>query len=165
MIFDLFSNKGSKKPEYVPDEQLYDAVNVVSYAMAQQMNVTIKMSATIPDGEARLNRLISGSFFYGYVTGLSNTVAFAKFSSLVEKDDLWKNSRRLLQGVVANMLFPDSEPDWYRVQAWEAQSAGYGIANNDEYEEGMQIGIRFGEEILSGEKSSAITLLATELLK
>lgn len=151
--------------EYVSDDLLSEAIEIVISGMEIQMQMVTEMAVTLPDGSNRMKKLLDCRFYYGYVTGLSSKTAFAKFGSSIEKENLGKNTGRLLQAVIANIFFPDTGPDWAVVQAWEAQSAAYGMNEDSEYEEGYRAGVKFADELLTGTEPSPTSLLAAELLR
>ncbi len=165
MIFKNLFSGTKEKPEYVTDEVLSETMQIIVPALEHQVSTAREMSHAIPDGEARFSGLIDGSFFYGYVMGLTNRIAMEKFSGLIDQKNYGKNLRRLLQGVVANLFYPDTQPDWNAVLTWEAQVAAYGSVKNSGYEEGMKTGQLFGEEIINGPQNWSVTLLGAELLK
>jgi hypothetical protein len=104
-------------------------------------------------------------FFYGYVFGFTEKIGIDRFSGLIDKQYCGENIRRLIQCVVANLLYPDMEPDWATVLIWEAQAVAYGNSQNNSYDEGLRTGTLLGEEILNGKRNFSCTLLGTELLK
>lgn len=165
MMFNLFSGGTKEKPEYVSDETLMEAMKLIVDALELQISSAKEMSHTIPDGETRFDALLDGSFFYGYLVGLSDRIAAEQFGELIDKQNLGKNIRRLIQGVVANLFYPDTQPDWDAVLKWEAQATAYGTSRNSSYEEGMSMGTLLGEEILFGSNGISLTSLGTELLK
>ena len=63
------------------------------------------------------------------------------------------------------MFFPNTDPDWTAVQAWEAQSVAYGMAEDTGYQDGYQAGVKFADEMAAGTEISQTSLLAAELLK
>ena len=164
MIFGMFGSGEEQKPEYVPEDILLEAMQLIVSALELQINSAREMSSSMPDGDAKFNNLLSSSFFYGYVMGFSNKIAADRFGHLIEAQNRGKNIQRLVQGVIANLFYPDAEPDWNAVTTWDAQAASYGIAQNPDYANGMQTGITLGDEVLTGTNTSSVTLLGAELL-
>ena len=164
MIFGMFGGN-DKKPEYVPDDVLLETTQVIVSMLDMQISGAKDIAGSAPDGDERFNALLESSFFYGYVMDFSNKLAAIKFIDLIDKENRGKNIQRLVQGVVANLFYPGVEPDWDAVTLWDAQATAYAMAGNPDYQRGMQTGITLGEEVLSGENSSSITLLGAELLK
>ena len=161
----MFSGGEEQKPEYVPDDILVEAIQLIVTALELQINSAREISSSMPDGEAKFNNLLSSSFFYGYVMGFSNKIAADRFSHLIKAQHRGKNIQRLIQGVIANIFYPDTEPDWNAVTTWDAQAASYGIAQNPDYEIGMRTGVTLGDEVLTGTNTSSVTLLSAELMK
>ena len=165
MIFGMFGSGEEQKPEYVPDNILVEAMQLIVTALELQINSAREMSSSMPDGEAKFDNLLSSSFFYGYVMGFSNKIAADKFGHLIDVQNRGKNTQRLIQGVIANLFYLDAEPDWNAVTAWDAQAASYGMAQNPDYENGMRTGVTLGDEVLTGTNTSSVTLLGAELMK
>ena len=165
MIFGMFGGGEEQKPEYVPDDVLVETMQIIVSTLEMQISGANEIASSAADGESRIHNLLESSYFYGYVMGLSNKLAAYKFVELIDKVNRGKNIQRLVQGVIANLFYPDTEPDWDAVTLWGAQASSYGIAHNPDYERGMQTGITLGEELISGTNSSAITLLGAEILK
>ncbi len=163
MIFGFGVNE--EKPEYVPEDILVETMKVIVSMLEMQISGAKEMVASAPDGEARFSALLESPYFYGYVMGFSNKLAAYKFVDLIEKENRGKNIQRLIQGVIANLFYPDTEPDWNTVTLWDAQASSFGMAHNENYERGIQTGATLGEEVLSGNNTSTVTLLGAELLK
>jgi len=164
MIFDFFSNETNDKPEFVSDETLTEAMQVIISILQLQISTAKEMSLSMPDGEERFNALLGNSSFYGYVFGLCNSISIEQFSEIIDKKNMSKNISRLIQGVVANLYYPDTEPDWDAVLTWEAKVTEFWLAKNNSYIEGMKKGALLGNEILTNTNTSSITLLGAELL-
>ena len=165
MIFDFFSSETNEKPEFASDEMLTEAMQVIISTLQIQIRTAKEMSLSIPDGEERFNALLGNSSFYGYVVGLCNSISTDQFSEIIDKKNMSKNISRLIQGVVANLYYPDTEPDWDAVLTWEAKATEFWVAQNNSYTDGMKMGALLGNEILTNTNTSSITLLGAELLK
>lgn len=165
MIFDLFSSRKKQKEESVPDEILMGAMQLIITALEFQISTAKEMSNAIPDGEKRFDALLNGSFFYGYVVGLNDRIAADKLRGYINEQNFERNISRLTQGVVANLFYPDSEPDWDYVRKWEAQAIAFGASQNTSYDDGVRTGTLLGEEILNESNNFSATLLSAELLK
>ncbi|VAW99417.1 hypothetical protein MNBD_GAMMA20-2085 [hydrothermal vent metagenome] len=165
MVFDIFGFGKNTKIDTVPDETLIEVAQAIVQALDLQITGARSMAASLPDSEERIQVLMKDAYFYGYVIGACMKTSVVKFTPIVEKENLGENYRRLLQSVIANLFYQNSEPDWDAVQMWEAQSAAYGMVKNPNYERGMEVGAVFAEEIISRQDFSQTTLLGNELFR
>ncbi len=91
-------------------------------------------------------------------------MAVNKLLQYIVKKNFAKNLERLEQGVIANLLFPEIEPNWDTVSAWQAQSALFGMSENKTYENGVNSGKLFVEALLNQREPTGAELLSSELL-
>lgn len=160
-----FPSEQTGNPEYISDDTLIEVSQLIVTALDLQIRNAQSMSTSIPGNGDSFKALLSSAFFYGYVIGLCGKIAAERFDAHIDNHNLGKNIRRLVQAVIANLFYSDSEPDWNAIQTWEAQSAAFGMAHNDDYQRGVNAGVLLGEEILTSSNTSSITLLGAELLK